>query len=136
MIATQQNSSLRQQSALLEVNGNRLKPKRAKISDEGHKSYPCILRDTPVTAADEVWCTDITYIPMPIGHAYLIAVMDWHTRAVLSWEVCNTMDTAFFLRALRQTFSLFFSLNPMPRRESTCALHQPRQGFEYMTTDQ
>ncbi|MEO1856816.1 MAG: DDE-type integrase/transposase/recombinase [Rubritalea sp.] len=56
------------------------------------------LRDSPVTAADEVWCTDITYIPMLRGNAYLIAVMDWHTRGVITREVCNTMDTAFCLR--------------------------------------
>ena len=71
---------------------------------KSHKIYPYFLRDTPATAADEVWCTDITYRPMRRGHAYLIAVMDWHTRAVISWKVCNTMDTAFCLRALRRAF--------------------------------
>ncbi|MGJ8673749.1 DDE-type integrase/transposase/recombinase [Rubritalea sp.] len=50
-------------------------------------------------AADEVWCTDVTDIPSPIGHS----VMDWHTRAVLSWEVCNTMDTASCLHAITQS---------------------------------
>ncbi|MEO1857366.1 MAG: hypothetical protein ABGY95_08410, partial [Rubritalea sp.] len=58
------------------------------------------------TAADDVWCTYITYIPMPRGHSYLIAVRDWHTRAVLSWEVCNTMDTAFFSELYAKPSSL------------------------------
>lgn len=73
---------------------------------KGHKIYPYLLRDKKVTEVDEVWCTDITYIPMPKGHVYLIAIMDWHSRAVLSWEVCNTMDTAFCIRALKQAFTL------------------------------
>ena len=65
-----------------------------------HEVYLYLLRDLAVVRPDQVWCTDITYIPMPVGHAYLIAIMDWHTRAVLAWEVSNTMDTAFCLRAL------------------------------------
>ena len=68
----------------------------------GHKIYPYLLRDLEIGRADQVWCTDITYIPMEHGHAYLIAIMDWNTRAVLSWEVSNTMDTAFCLRALHR----------------------------------
>jgi putative transposase len=67
--------------------------------------YPYLLRDMEVTEADEVWCTDITYIPMGKGHAYLVAIMDWHTRAVLAWEVSNTMDTGFCLRALRRAIA-------------------------------
>lgn len=64
--------------------------------------YPYLLRGVEITKADEVWCADITYIPMPKGHCYLVAIMDWHTRAVLSWEVSNTADTTFCLRALRR----------------------------------
>ena len=67
-----------------------------------NKVYPYLLRDHKIDRPDQVWCTDITYIPMETGHAYLIAVMDWHTRAVLSWEVSNTMDTSFCLRALHR----------------------------------
>ena len=69
-----------------------------------HKKYPYLLRNMEVTEVDEVWCTDITYIPMPQGHCYLVAIMDWHSRAVLAWEVSNTMDTAFCLRALQRAF--------------------------------
>jgi len=68
----------------------------------GHRIYPYLLRHRKVGRADEVWCTDITYIAMEQGHAYLVAVMDWHTRAVLGWQISNTMDTSFCLRALRQ----------------------------------
>ena len=68
----------------------------------GHKIYPYLLRKLEIERPNQVWCTDITYIPMATGHAYLIAVMDWHTRAVLSWEVSNTMDRAFCLRALHR----------------------------------
>lgn len=64
--------------------------------------YPYLLRGVEITCADEVWCADITYIPMAKGHAYLVAIMDWATRAVLAWELSNTMDTGFCLRALRR----------------------------------
>ncbi len=81
------------------------KPNTSKPAP-GHKIYPYLLRTKAINAADEVWCTDITYVPMESGHAYLIAIMDWHTRAVLSWEVSNTMDTNFCLRALRQALDV------------------------------
>lgn len=67
----------------------------------GHKIYPYLLRNLEVTEVDQVWCTDITYLPMDKGHAYLVAIMDWKSRAVLSWELSNTMDSAFCVRALR-----------------------------------
>lgn len=51
--------------------------------------------------ADEVWCADITYLPMPHGHAYLCAVMDWHSRKVLGWAVSNTMDGALTKMAIQ-----------------------------------
>ena len=59
-----------------------------------HKKYPYLLRNIKVTEVDEVWCTDITYIPMPQGHCYLVAIMDWHSRAVLAWEVGWTVKVA------------------------------------------
>jgi len=66
----------------------------------GHKIYPYLLRNLEVTEVDQVWCADITYLPMERGHAYLIAIMDWKSRAVLSWELSNTMESAFCVRAL------------------------------------
>ncbi len=60
----------------------RCKP-RTSIPDHGHRKYPYLLRDLTISRPDHVWCTDITYVPMPGGHAYLCAVMDWHSRKVL-----------------------------------------------------
>jgi putative transposase len=68
----------------------------------GRPKYPYLLRELMVETADQVWCADITYIPMERGHAYLVAVMDWHTRAVLSWKLSNTLDTSFCLAALQE----------------------------------
>ena len=73
---------------------------RTSIPDKAHRIYPYLLRDLAVTRPDQVWCADITYVPMPRGHAYLCAVMDWHTRCVLGWAVSNTMDIALCLQAL------------------------------------
>jgi len=73
---------------------------RTSIPDDGHRKYPYLLRDLAVESPDQVWCTDITYIPMPGGHAYLCAVMDWYSRKVLGWAVSNTMETGLCLEAL------------------------------------
>lgn len=64
--------------------------------------YPYLLRERAVTAPNEVWSTDITYIPMARGFLYLVAVLDWHSRYVLSWEVSNTLDVGFCLTALAE----------------------------------
>ena len=79
-------------------------PCTSKPNKENH-IYPYLLRNRKITEVDEVWCADITYIPMEKGHAYLVAIMDWHSRAVLSWEVSNTMDTGFCVRALKAALS-------------------------------
>ena len=76
------------------------RPRRTSQPDLGHRKYPYLLRDRAVMWADEAWCADITYIPMPHGHAYLCAVMDWHSRKVLGWAVSNTMDSALTEKAL------------------------------------
>ena len=73
---------------------------RTSIPDHGHRKYPYLLRNLAITRPDQVWCTDITYVPMPGGHAYLCAVMDWHSRKVLGWAVSNTMETGLCLEAL------------------------------------
>jgi putative transposase len=67
-----------------------------------HKVYPYLLGERDITAPDEAWCTDITYIPMGRSFAYLVAVMDWHSRAVLSWKLSNTLDVGFCLDAFRE----------------------------------
>jgi len=67
-----------------------------------HLKYPYLLRNLEITAPDQVWCADITYIRLHRGFAYLVAVMDWFTRCVLSWELSNTLDTTFCVEALKQ----------------------------------
>ncbi|MEI6716023.1 MAG: IS3 family transposase [Verrucomicrobiota bacterium] len=79
------------------------KPRTSQRNFE-HKVYPYLLRDREVVAADEVWCADVTYIPMDRGFAYLVAVMDWKSRAVISWKLSNTMDTRFCVEALEEAF--------------------------------
>ena len=76
------------------------RPRRTSIPDKTHRKYPYLLREREVTRPDQVWCADITYVPMPRGHAYLCAVMDWHSRKVLGWRLSNTMDAALCLGAL------------------------------------
>ena len=76
------------------------RPRRTSLPDNGHRKYPYLLGDRTVKWADEAWCADITYIPMPHGHAYLCAVMDWHSRYVLGWAISNTMDSRLTERAL------------------------------------
>ena len=76
------------------------KPKLSQPG-EGHKIYPYLLRRLRIERCDQVWCTDITYIPMAHGFLYLVAVMDWFSRFVLSWALSMTMELEFCLEALR-----------------------------------
>jgi len=83
---------------------------RTSIPDAGHRKYPYLLRGLDIGRPDQVWCADIclrpsplrsdSYVRMPHGHAYLCAVMDWHSRKVLGWAVSNTMGVALCLAAL------------------------------------
>jgi putative transposase len=73
---------------------------RTSIPNNGHRKYPSPLRHQTIARPDQVWCTEITYVPMPGGHAYLCAVMDWYSRKVLGWAVSNTMETGLCLEAL------------------------------------
>lgn len=76
-------------------------PRTTTIDKTSYK-YPYLLRDLEIKEPDHVWCSDITYIPMPKGNAYLCAVMDWHSRKVLGWEISNTLDTEMCLSALNK----------------------------------
>jgi putative transposase len=67
-----------------------------------HKIYPYLLRNVAISAVNHVWSTDITYIRMAKGFMYLVAVIDWYSRYVLSWQLSNTLDTAFCVDALEQ----------------------------------
>ena len=72
-----------------------------------HKVYPYLLRGLSIDRPNQVWAADITYIPMRRGHMYLVAVMDWYSRKVLSWRISNTLDTEFCLEALVEALSRF-----------------------------
>ena len=75
-------------------------PPRTSAPAPGHRVHPYLLRGMDIVEADQVWCADITYIPVKSGFFYLVAVMDWATRHVLSWRLSNTMDAGFCLAAL------------------------------------
>lgn len=71
----------------------------------GHKIYPYLLRNMEITRPDQVWASDITYVPLQHGFLYLVAVMDWYSRYVLSWGLSNTLTGSFCLEALEEALS-------------------------------
>ena len=71
----------------------------------GHKVFPYLLRDLKIERPDQVWCTDITYIPVRGGFLYLVAVMDWASRRVLSWRLSNSLDASFCVEALEEALA-------------------------------
>jgi putative transposase len=71
----------------------------------GHKIYPYLLRGVSITEPNHVWASDITYIPMAQGFLYLVAIIDWASRAVLAWRLSNTMDTGFCIAALDEALA-------------------------------
>jgi putative transposase len=82
------------------------KPALSK-SHPGHKKYPYLLKGLEITHANQVWATDITYIPTARGYCYLMAIIDWASRMVLSWRLSNTMDTAFCIDALQSAIDRY-----------------------------
>ena len=75
---------------------------RTSIPTPGHKIYPYLLRGVTVDRPNQVWCADITYIPLARGFLYLVAIMDWSSRTVLAWRLSNTMDVQFCVDALEE----------------------------------
>ena len=82
------------------------KPNTSKPNEE-HPVYPYLLRGVTVDRPNQVWAVDITYIPLSRGFAYLVAIMDWHSRRVLSWRLSNTLDASFCVEALQEALSRF-----------------------------
>ena len=80
---------------------------RTSQPGEGHKVYPYLLKELAIERPNQVWATDITYIPMARGFMYLIAIMDWHSRRVLAWRVSNTMDADFCVDALEEALDRY-----------------------------
>jgi len=72
-----------------------------------HKIYPYLLRKLPITKPNQVWCVDITYIPMHRGFLYLVAIMDWYSRKVLSWRLSNSMEADFCVEALKEAIAKY-----------------------------
>ena len=91
-------------SRLMAVMGIEAVYPKPKLSQpgEGHKIYPYLLRDVAIERVNQVWSTDITYIPMTHGYVYLVAVIDWFSRFVLSWELSLNLEMDFCLDALRR----------------------------------
>ena len=75
---------------------------RTSTPAPGHRIYPYLLRGVPITHADQVWSSDITYVRLAQGWVYLVAVLDWYSRYVLAWAVSNTLDSAFCVDAVEQ----------------------------------
>src|SRR5216684_3745272 len=71
----------------------------------GHRIYPYLLRGVSITEPNHVWASDITYIPMALGFLYLVAIIDWASRAVLAWRLSNTMDAGFCIAALDEALA-------------------------------
>jgi len=78
---------------------------RTTLAALGHKVYPYLLRGLTIERPNQVWSTDITYVPLRHGFMYLVAVIDWYSRYVLSWELSNTLDGQFCLAALEQALT-------------------------------
>jgi putative transposase len=72
-----------------------------------HRVYPYLLRNVAVTRSDQVWCADISYIPVRRGFLYLVAIMDWASRHVLAWRLSNTMDAGFCVEALQEALERY-----------------------------
>lgn len=78
---------------------------RTTIPEAAHKKYPYLLRNVKIDRVAQVWSTDITYVRLERGFAYLVAVIDWHSKYVLSWRLSNTMDASFCVEALRDALA-------------------------------
>jgi putative transposase len=85
-----------------------LYPKRnLSLANQAHKVYPYLLRNLVIDHPNQVWATDVTYIPMARGFVYLVAIMDWYSRRVLAWRVSNTLDTSFCIEALNEAIETY-----------------------------
>jgi len=92
---------------LMRVMGLRAVYRRPRTTTpaQGHRRYPYLLNDASISAPNQVWAADITYIPMARGFMYLVAIMDWHSRYVVSWRLSNTLDADFCTDALADALS-------------------------------
>src|SRR6188472_2319661 len=82
------------------------RPNTSKAAPE-HTKYPYLLGGLTIDRVNQVWCSDITYIPLARGFIYLVAIMDWHSRAVLAWRISNTLHADFCVEALEEALRRF-----------------------------
>ncbi len=80
---------------------------KTSVPHPEHRIYPYLLRDLLIDRPNQVWCADITFLPMRRGFLYLVAIMDWFSRKVLAWQLSNTMDAAFCTAALEEALARF-----------------------------
>lgn len=92
---------------LMQLMGLRAVYRRPRTSKPapGHTVYPYLLRDLEITRPNQVWAADITYIPMSRGFMYLVTIIDWYSRYVISWRLSNTLDADFCVAALEEALS-------------------------------
>lgn len=83
--------------------------KNTSIPNKAHKKYPYLLKDVDITRSNQVWSTDITYIRMKKGFIYLIAIIDWYSRKVLSWRVSNTLYVNFCTDVLQEAIEKYWT---------------------------
>lgn len=96
---------IRRLMRLMDLEAIYAKP-RLSVGAPGHRIYPYLLRDVKITRVNQVWSTDITYVRLVGGFVYLVAVIDWYSRYVLSWEISTTMETDFCVSALERALHL------------------------------
>ena len=89
-----------------------------------HRLYPYLLRNVPIIRPNQVWSTDITYVPLETGFCYLTVILDWYSRYVLAWELSATMEVAFCVRALQSALT-----------RATPEIHNSDQGAQFTATD-
>jgi len=82
------------------------KPNLSKVHSD-HQVYPYLLKELAIEHSNQVWCTDITYLPVLKGHFYLVAIMDWFSRKVLSWKISNTLEVTFCVDSLEKAIALY-----------------------------
>ncbi|HSG06086.1 MAG TPA: IS3 family transposase, partial [Nitrospiria bacterium] len=80
---------------------------RTTCANPEHVIYPYLLREVTVDAPNQVWCSDITYLPMHRGFMYLVAVMDWYSRLILSWDISNSLNGDFCITTLENAFAKY-----------------------------
>jgi len=108
---------------LMDIEGDYQK-KRTTIACKDHKIYPYLLRNFTVMHINQVWGTDITYVPMREGYMYLTAIIDWYSRYVIDWEISNTLEKDFCIEILNRSL-----------RKSKPAIFNTDQGSQYTSNE-